>query len=128
MGKKIIQISDVHFGDSTFSDGLKSNLLTQLEDGNPDLLIFAGDLTASGHAHEYEQALEFVDELKSITKTHIVPGNHDARNVGLVHFENMISERKFVHTDKAPISPSLDLIHLKLMLATGRLDMISWTG
>ena len=100
MGKKVIQISDVHFGDTTFSLELKSNLLAQLEDENPDLLIFAGDLTASGYAHEYEQALEFVDELKSITKTHIVPGNHDARNVGLVHFENMISKRKFVHTDK----------------------------
>lgn len=100
MGKKVIQISDVHFGDNTFSLELKSNLLAQLDDENPDLLIFAGDLTASGYAHEYEQALEFVDELKSITKTHIVPGNHDARNVGLVHFENMISKRKFVHTDK----------------------------
>ncbi|AXV40653.1 metallophosphoesterase [Methanobacterium sp. BAmetb5] len=100
MAKKIIQLSDVHFGDITFSHQLKSNLLNQLEDANPDLLIFAGDITASGFQHEYEESLEFVDELKSLTKTHWVPGNHDARNVGLVHFQNMISPRKFVHTDK----------------------------
>ena len=128
MGKKVIQISDVHFGDSTFSDGLKSNLLAQLEDDNPDLLIFAGDLTASGYAHEYEQALEFVDELKSITKTHIIPGNHDARNVGLVHFENMISERKFVHTDKSSNFTIIGLDSSEADVSHGQIgyDQLDW--
>ncbi|EKQ55346.1 MAG: putative phosphohydrolase [Methanobacterium sp. Maddingley MBC34] len=128
MGKKVIQISDVHFGDSTFSSRLKSNLLAQLEEGNPDLLIFAGDLTASGYAHEYEQALEFVDELKSITKTHIIPGNHDARNVGLVHFEKMISERKFVHVDKSSNFTVIGLDSSEADVSHGQIgrDQLDW--
>lgn len=101
MEKKIAQISDIHFGEKNFSNDLKNNLIKQLEDENPDLIIAAGDLTTQGYAHEYEDASRFVDELKAITQTHIIPGNHDARNVGMIHFKNLIGERKFVHLDKA---------------------------
>lgn len=100
MEKKIAQISDIHFGEKNFSNVLKNNLLSQLEDENPDLIIAAGDMTTQGYAHEYEDASIFIDELKAITQTHIIPGNHDARNVGLLHFEKLIGERKFVHLDK----------------------------
>lgn len=100
MEKKIAQISDIHFGEKNFSNDLKNNLISQLEDENPDLIIAAGDMTTQGYAHEYEDASVFIDELKAITQTHIIPGNHDARNVGLLHFEKLIGERKFVHLDK----------------------------
>jgi 3',5'-cyclic AMP phosphodiesterase CpdA len=128
MGKKVIQISDVHFGDITFSNVLKSNLMAQLEDANPDLLIFAGDLTASGFFHEYEEASEFVDELKSITKTHIIPGNHDVRNVGLVHFEKLISKRKFVHTDKSSNFTVIGLDSSEADVSHGQIgrDQMDW--
>ncbi|MGZ7209234.1 MAG: metallophosphoesterase family protein, partial [Methanobacterium sp.] len=56
-----------------------------MEDENPDLIIAAGDLTTKGYAHEYEDASIFIDELKAITEVHTIPGNHDARNVGLIH-------------------------------------------
>jgi putative phosphoesterase len=95
MKAKIIHISDVHFGDPTFSDNLKFNILSQIQDKNPDMIIFAGDLTYTGHLNEYDNAKEFIDELKSITEVHVVPGNHDARNVGLVHFENLIGKPIF---------------------------------
>lgn len=101
MEKKIAQISDIHFGEKNFSLQLKDNLLNQLEDENPDLIIVSGDLTTEGYVHEYEQAAEFVDQLRSITSTYTVPGNHDARNVGLIHFEKNIGHRKFIHVDKA---------------------------
>ncbi len=100
MEKKIIQLSDLHFGEYKFSEELKSNLKIQIMDDNPDLIIVAGDLTAQGYIDEYEDAREFIDELKSITKTYIVPGNHDACNVGLIHFKKYIGERKFIHKDK----------------------------
>ena len=48
----------------------------------------------------YENAREFIDELKSITETYIVPGNHEACNVGLIHFKKYISTSKFIHKDK----------------------------
>jgi 3',5'-cyclic AMP phosphodiesterase CpdA len=101
MERKIIQISDVHFGEKTFSQDLKYNVIKQLESENPDLIVVSGDLTTQGYRHEYEDALTFLDELKAITSTYTIPGNHDARNVGLIHFEKLIGHRKFVHTDKS---------------------------
>jgi Icc protein len=98
--KKIIQLSDIHFGDNTFSIELKNNLISQITDENPDLIIVSGDVTDQGYVDEYDSAAEFVDELKSISNTQVVPGNHDARNVGLIHFEKQIGERKFIHIDK----------------------------
>lgn len=49
MEKKIIQISDVHFGALTFSEELKSNLISQIQHENPDFIIFAGDATFNRH-------------------------------------------------------------------------------
>lgn len=128
MDKKVIQISDMHFGDSTFSDVLKNNLLAQLKDENPDLLIFAGDLTANGYEHEYIQAREFIDELNTITKTYVIPGNHDARNVGLIHFESMISERKFVHKDKTSNFTIIGLDSSEPDISSGQIgcDQMDW--
>ncbi len=99
--KKIIQVSDIHFGEKTFSLELKNNLLSHITDENPDLIIILGDLTTQGYAHEYDDVAEFLDELKSISESHVIPGNHDARNVGMIHFEKQIGERKFIHMDKS---------------------------
>lgn len=93
-------MSDIHFGDNTFSQDLKNNLLNQVSHENPDLIVMSGDLTNRGYSNEYTDALSFLDELKSITDVNIVPGNHDARNVGLLHFEKLVGERKFLEIDK----------------------------
>lgn len=100
MKKIIAQISDIHFGEKNFEEKLKANLLNQLKEKNPDLIVFSGDLTTHGFPHEYEQAAEFVEDLRAICQTYVIPGNHDARNVGLLHFEKMIGHRRFVHQDK----------------------------
>ncbi|HML06251.1 MAG TPA: metallophosphoesterase [Methanobacterium sp.] len=100
MEKKIIQISDLHFGEFKFSEKLKTNLKCQIEYENPDLIVIAGDITSMGYIEEYNNAREFIDELISITDTYVVPGNHDACNVGLIHFKRLIGDRRFVETDK----------------------------
>jgi len=100
MERKIFQISDVHFGALTFSNNLKNNLISQIEEENPDFIIFAGDVTDHGYATEYEEAIGFIEKLRSIAETHVIPGNHDARNVGRIHFEKLIGDRKFVKVDK----------------------------
>ena len=101
MQKKIIQVSDIHFGEKTFSSNLKNNLIKQIANENPDLIIISGDLTTQGYLTEYNDASTFLDDLKSITETHVIPGNHDARNVGLIHFEKLVGDRKFIHMDKS---------------------------
>jgi 3',5'-cyclic AMP phosphodiesterase CpdA len=101
MEKKIIQISDLHFGEYKFSENLKNNLKYQIEYENPDLIIIAGDITSMGYIEEYIDAREFITELRAIAETYVVPGNHDACNVGLIHFRKLIGDRKFVETDKS---------------------------
>lgn len=101
MQKKIIQVSDIHFGEKTFSSNLKNNLIKQIANENPDMIIISGDLTTQGYLTEYNDASTFLDDLKSITETHVIPDNHDARNVGLIHFEKLVGDRKFIHMDKS---------------------------
>ncbi|HTX61526.1 MAG TPA: metallophosphoesterase [Methanobacterium sp.] len=99
MRKKIIHMSDLHFSEYTYSEDLKNNLLAQVEDENPDLIIVSGDITSQGYTEEYIKAREFINELKSISEIYTVPGNHDACNVGLKQFKKHIGHRKFVHHD-----------------------------
>lgn len=101
MEKKIIQISDLHFGEYKFSEKLKNNLKFQIESENPDLIVIAGDITSMGYIGEYNHARDFINELMTIAETFVVPGNHDACNVGLIHFRKLIGERKFVERDKS---------------------------
>jgi putative phosphoesterase len=96
MDIKIIQISDLHFGEYKFSETLKKNLLTQISEENPDLIIVSGDLTAQGYVNEFISAKEFLDELNLVSETYAVPGNHDACNVGIRQFKRFIGERKFI--------------------------------
>ncbi len=56
MEKKIIHISDLHFGEYKFSSKLKNNLKFQIEYENPDLIIIAGDITSMGYIEEYRMA------------------------------------------------------------------------
>ncbi len=97
MEKKIIQISDVHFGALTFSEKLKSNLILQIQHENPDFIIFAGDATDHGYVTEYNDAAAFIDELKATSEVHSIPGNHDARNVGILNFKSWKNFLKFFH-------------------------------
>ncbi|MEN6593257.1 MAG: metallophosphoesterase, partial [Methanobacterium sp.] len=75
MKKKIVQMSDLHFEEYKFSEELKNNLLEQVSEENPDLIVISGDITAQGYVEEYVKAKEFIDELKSTAKVYVVPGN-----------------------------------------------------
>ncbi len=39
--------------------------------------------------------------MSDIAETYVVPGNHDACNVGLIHFRKLFGDRKFIGTDKS---------------------------
>lgn len=99
MEKKIVHMSDLHFGEYKFSEELKNNLLVQVSEENPDLIVISGDITAQGYVEEYAKAKEFIHELKSIAQIYVVPGNHDSCNVGLRQFKRQIGARRFIHND-----------------------------
>jgi Icc protein len=51
----------------------------------PDLVVVCGDLTAEGYVQEFKEARKFLEPLESLRLV-VIPGNHDAKNVGYLHF------------------------------------------
>ena len=91
----IAQISDIHCGGPDFVPNLMERAVAEINDINPDLVICSGDLTTFGFKHEYAMAKGYLDQIECDALV-VIPGNHDSRNVGYVHFEDMFGERNSV--------------------------------
>ena len=89
----IAQISDLHCGSPHFVPSLLDRAIAEINELAPDLVIVSGDLTADGFREEYELARQYIDRLDSKDPI-VIPGNHDSRNVGYVHFEELFGDRK----------------------------------
>lgn len=91
MPLRIAQISDIHAGETTFQSELMSGIVESINRMQPDIVIIAGDLTAAGYEEEYIEAAAIIAQIEPPKL--IIPGNHDARNVGWVHFERFFGNR-----------------------------------
>ncbi len=92
---RIAQISDIHCGEPTFNEGMMASIIERVNRMEPDLVVIAGDLTAAGYEWEFEEAKRWLDQLPRPQV--VVPGNHDSRNVGYIHFEHHFGERFSKH-------------------------------
>ena len=88
----IAQISDVHVGGGRYRQELLRTAIDEINAAEPDLVVVAGDLTDDGYPDQYPEARE---ELLRIECEQVVrvPGNHDARNVGYLQFEDTFGAR-----------------------------------
>ena len=88
----IAQISDVHVGGGRYRRELLTTAIEEINAAEPDLVVVAGDVTDDGFPDQYPLARE---ELSAIACPEIVfvPGNHDARNVGYLLFEDTFGGR-----------------------------------
>src|ERR671931_254389 len=88
----IAQLSDVHVGGSRYREELLRTAIAEINAADPDLVVVAGDLTDDGYPDQYPVAVE---ELAAIACKRVVrvPGNHDARNVGYLQFEDAFGVR-----------------------------------
>ena len=91
----ICQISDIHCGNSRFIPELLDRTIIEINRLNPTAVVVAGDLTDAGYREEFEQAAEYIGRIRC-ENIMVIPGNHDARNVGYVHFERLFGERQSV--------------------------------
>lgn len=98
---RIAQLSDIHVLDPRFEKGLLDVAIEEINADAPDLVVVAGDLTANGYREEFEYARERLDTLE-VPEVVYVPGNHDARSVGYLHFEDLFGERSHAATVAAP--------------------------
>ena len=83
----IAQLSDIHCGHPLFDGDLLEHALDEILDLRPDLVVVAGDLTSEGYAPQFRQAKRYLDRLSSLEMV-VIPGNHDLRNVGFLHFRD----------------------------------------
>jgi 3',5'-cyclic AMP phosphodiesterase CpdA len=58
----------------------------------PDIVVITGDLTENGFLTEYDGVKSFIDRIKCENKV-LVPGNHDSKNAGYLHFEDIFENR-----------------------------------
>jgi len=95
----IAHISDLHCGGPHFVPNLLERAISEVNDLQPDIVICSGDLTSFGFKQEYAEAKRYLDMLRCGSVV-VIPGNHDSRNVGYVHFEELFGERNSVlHRD-----------------------------
>ena len=98
----IAHLSDLHCGGQYFVPGLLERAIGEINELQPDVVVCSGDLTTFGFRHEYLTAREYIDRIHCDALV-VVPGNHDSRNVGYVHFEEMFGDRNSV-LRKGPVS------------------------
>ena len=79
-----------------------NRVIVELNELEPDLVVCTGDLTNEGYRQEYKIAVAYLDRVKAPLA--VVPGNHDARNVGYLHFEELIGPRRWVINATVPMS------------------------
>ena len=88
----IAQLSDVHVGGTRYRQELLHTAVAEVNEAKPDLVVVAGDLTDDGYPDQYPQAKLELDALEC-EQLILVPGNHDARNVGYRRFEETFGTR-----------------------------------
>ncbi len=88
----ICQISDIHCGSAYFIPDLLERSILEINDTDPKVVVVSGDLTDAGYRQEYETAAEYIAKIRC-ENVMVIPGNHDSRNVGYIHFERLFGER-----------------------------------
>src|SRR3712207_5129352 len=91
----ICQISDIHCGNSRFIPELLDRTIIEINRLDPTAVVVAGDLTDAGYREEFEQAAQYIARIEC-EHVMVIPGNHDARNVGYIHFERLFGDRQSV--------------------------------
>jgi len=91
----IAHLSDLHCGGPHFVPTLLERAVTEINELKPDAVICSGDLTTFGFKQEYIQAKSYLDRIECEHLV-VIPGNHDSRNVGYVHFEDLFGDRNSV--------------------------------
>jgi 3',5'-cyclic-AMP phosphodiesterase len=92
---RIVQLSDLHCGPQFFLAQHLERAIAEVNEMQPDVVVISGDLTTNGFKDEYVLAREYLNRIDCEAMV-VIPGNHDSRNVGYVHFEELFGDRNSV--------------------------------
>ncbi|MGB9927213.1 MAG: metallophosphoesterase family protein [Methanosarcina sp.] len=82
----------MHYSDAYFVEEIADSMLESINLARPDLVVITGDLTENGFSVEYDGVKQFIDRIECENKV-LVPGNHDSKNAGYLHFEDLFESR-----------------------------------
>jgi 3',5'-cyclic-AMP phosphodiesterase len=85
---RIVQMSDIHTGSPLFRPDFMKSAIEETNAFEPDLVAVAGDLTTEGYRWEFEEAKSYLNHIECENVV-VIMGNHDAKNVGYRHFEDL---------------------------------------
>lgn len=85
-GLKIVQFSDIHYGRTTFQDDMEK-LVQSINELNPDILIFTGDLFDSDNIGDEDIKLmsDYLNELQARLFKFAVIGDYDQQYIDTYH-------------------------------------------
>jgi 3',5'-cyclic-AMP phosphodiesterase len=66
------------------------SLIERINALQADVVLVVGDLTAKGYEWEYEEAVSWLEQIEPPKV--VIPGNHDYRNVGYIHYKRHFGE------------------------------------
>jgi Icc protein len=89
---RIAHISDLHCGSPYFVANMADRAVMEINELEPDIVVCSGDLTNFGFQQEYGEAKAYLDRIVC-EQLVVIPGNHDSRNVGYIHFEELFGDR-----------------------------------
>lgn len=92
---KLAHISDIHVGSNHFVSNLLNRAIVEINEMEPDAVLISGDLTNNGFRQQYFAVKAYLSNIECEKKV-VIPGNHDSRNVGYVHFEDCFGARNSV--------------------------------
>jgi len=82
IGRKIVQISDIHIGESV-SDSYMRQALAGISELQPDMIVMTGDYMTSRKGEQVDHALEIFQSLPSAPLGRFaILGNHDYGSLG----------------------------------------------
>ncbi len=101
--RRFVLISDSHISlgnNPAFNEKMWHKAIEEINKiKNVDYIVHFGDLTHDGTYLEYQKALELLKPIND-ENFHIIPGNHDSRNVGYKLFEDYFGHRTFEINDE----------------------------
>lgn len=89
---RVVHVTDLHVSSPHFDEALGERAVERVNREEPDLLVVTGDLTMEGLAHEFVEAETYLERFEA-DEVAVVPGNHDARNVGYELFTGHFGPR-----------------------------------
>jgi 3',5'-cyclic AMP phosphodiesterase CpdA len=93
-----VHLSDIHVGEGGYAQKKAEMCVKEINNLSPNLVVVTGDLTEKGLLEEFEGAAELLKGINS--KTICMMGNHDAKNVGFMHFQRLFGDLNVQFEDK----------------------------